>query len=124
MQTKQQRADIVNEIIKAIGSCGRHFFRYGDEYAKMIIKHNKIYMINEWSGAVMPIRTKYNMPPKGWHHGGTLWALAQDFAGFIERGGDTNNNNGYGGLYCWHWGYPDEDMEAIRAKAKELGYLK
>lgn len=124
MRTKQQRADIVNEIIKEIGSCGRHFFRDGDECAKMIIKHNKVYMINEWNGAVMPIRTKYNMHPKGWHHGGTLWGLTQDFADFIECGGDTNHNNGYGGLYCSHWGYPEGDMEAIRAKARHLGYLK
>ena len=119
--TKQKRADIVNEIIKEIGSFGRHFFRNGDEYAKMIIKHNRVYMINEWNAKVMPIN---KAPPRSWHHGGTLWSLAQDFADFIDHGGITNGDNGYGGLYCSHWGYGEEDMARIRNKAKELGYLK
>lgn len=121
--TKKKRAEIVNQIIKKIGSCGRHFFRDGDVYAEMIIKHNKVYMVNEWNGAVMPIRTKYNMQPKGWHHGGTLWGLTQDFADFIERGGDTNHNNGYGGLYCKHWGYSEDEMRSIQELAKVVGYL-
>lgn len=90
----------------------------------MIIKNNKVYMINEWNGEIMPMRTKNYQKPKGWHHGGTLWGLAQDFTDFIEQGGDTNHNNGYGGLYCAHWGYSQEEMDGIREKAKSLGYLK
>jgi hypothetical protein len=56
--------------------------------------------------------------------GGTMWGLVQDFRDYIFGDDDANHKNGYGGLYCKHWAYPEEDMEEIRAVAEELGYLK
>ncbi|PLS19753.1 hypothetical protein CVD28_01760 [Bacillus sp. M6-12] len=56
--------------------------------------------------------------------GGTLWGLLQDFSEFIRTGNDSNGKNGYGGLYCSHWGYPEEDMIAIRKIATEVGFLR
>ena len=38
-------------------------------------------------------------------------------------GDDTNGKNGYGGLYCTHWGYDESDMLEIQVYAKELGYV-
>lgn len=122
--TKQQRVDTVNKIIKEISSRGRRFFYHNGNIAKMILKNNRVYMVSEWHGKEMPMQTKYGMQPKGWHNGGTLWGLSLDFTDFINHGGLTNHNNGYGGLYCSHWGYPREDMESIRSLAKSLGYLK
>ncbi|TPG86959.1 hypothetical protein EEL32_12150 [Brevibacillus laterosporus] len=56
--------------------------------------------------------------------GGTLWGLVNDFKDFIYGDDDANHNNGYGGLYCPHWGYPEKDMKAIRELAVSLRYLK
>ncbi|OPG98930.1 hypothetical protein B2I21_09885 [Chryseobacterium mucoviscidosis] len=67
-----------------------------------------------------------SMPDEHYHfsHGGTLWGLVCDFRDYIGGDDDSNHNNGYGGLYCPHWGYPEGDMKAIRKRAEELGYLK
>ncbi|TPF19338.1 hypothetical protein CBE79_04525 [Priestia megaterium] len=56
--------------------------------------------------------------------GGTLWGLIHDFSEFILTGKHTNGKNGYSGLYCPHWGYSEEDMNAIRELAVKVGYLK
>lgn len=123
--TKQERVETVNIIIREIAKRGRGFFtsKKDGEVAYIFIKNNRLFMKNEYNKAEMFLHTKYNYPPKNWHHGGTLWGLVKDFKEFIMTGEDTNHNNGYGGLYCNHWGYQQSDMEAIQSKALELGYL-
>lgn len=121
--TKQQRIDIVNEIIKEISSRGRKFFMHDDKIAHLFLRNGRLYMKNEYNGKDMCLNLPDYRKPKDWHHGGTLWGLTQDFRDFVLSGDDINGENGYGGLYCPHWGYSSEDMEAIQAKAKELGYL-
>ena len=89
----------------------------------MFVKKDKVYMMNEYNGKKMLIDPNGGRP-KNWHHGGTLLGLTKDFALFILGHDDANGENGYGGLYCIHWGYAEEEMILIRQKAKELGYLK
>ena len=124
MKTKQDRIEIVNEIIKEIASRGRNFFKYKDRVAYLFLKNGRLYMKDEYKEKDLALSTKHGYPPKGFTHGGTLWGLTKDFKDFIQTGEYSNHNNGYGGLYCPHWGYSKEDMKAIQDRAKELGYLK
>jgi len=121
--TRQERIKIVNEIIQEISSCGRNFFKFNNNIAYIFEKNNRLYMKNEYNNSDMYLSTKFGYPPKRWTHGGTLWALTKDFKEFIMTGQKTNNNNGYGGLYCPHWGYDNSDMKKIQEKAVSLGYL-
>jgi hypothetical protein len=125
-KNRENRIKIVNEIIKKIASCGRCFFKNKDDLdmAYIFEKKGRLYMHNEYNKAEMCLYTKHGYQPKKWHHGGTLWGLTKDFKEYIMTGQDTNHNNGYGGLYCQHWGYPESEMKAIQEKAKMLGYLK
>lgn len=120
---RQERIEIVNEIIREISTRSRKFFfgKYG--VAEVFQKNGRLYMKNEYNGSDMFLSTKYGYPPKSWHHGGTLWALTKDFKSFIETGNKTNGNNGYGGLYSNNWGYTELDMLEIQKKAESLGYL-
>lgn len=124
--TRQNRIMIVNEIIKEIALRGREFFlnKKDADMAYIYEKAGRLYMHNEYNKSKMFLHTKYGYPPKNWHHGGTMWGLVKDFKEFIVDGGSTNHNNGYGGLLCPHWGYPESDMKAIQEKAKALGYLQ
>lgn len=120
---KQQRIDIVNKIIKEIASRGRKFFSHGDRVSQIYIKNGRLYMNNAYSQKEMCLNTKYGYAPKTWSNGGTLWGLTKDFKDFIQTGLPSNHNNGYGGLYCPYWGYPESDMKAIQELATELNYL-
>lgn len=122
--TKQDRINTVNAIIDEIATRGRKFFQYQDRRAKMILHNSRLCMVNEYNEKIMNLSTKNGYPPKGWTHGGTLWGLTKDFKRFIHTGEYSNHFNGYGGLYCPHWGYPEEDMKAIQDKGIELGYLQ
>lgn len=120
---KSKRIGIVNKIIYEISIRGRKFFKYESETAYMFLKNGKVYMKNEWNGKEMLIDVNKGKP-KHWHHGGTLMGLTKDFTEFINGMDDANGEHGYGGLFCPHWGYSEEDMEEIRKIAKQLEYLK
>ncbi len=126
METRSERIKIVNEIIKEIALRGRGFFlnKKDNDMAYILEKKGRLYMYNEYNKCQLYLHQKYGYPPRRFHHGGTLWGLTKDFVEFIKTGADTNHNNGYGGLFCAHWGYPEKDMEAIRDKAFKLGYLR
>jgi hypothetical protein len=124
--TRQDRIKIVNEIIKEIADRGRRFFYSEGNYAELFERKGRVYYKTEWARS--PVKQICLSVPdyrrsKNWWHGGTLWGLVKDFRDFIKTGEYSNHNNGYGGLYCPHWGYSEEDMKAIRQKAIELGYL-
>lgn len=125
-QTKLERLQVVNQIMKEIGSRSRKCFynKQKDRYADMILEKNKVYFVDEYTGDKI---YAYNTVPnehRGFSHGGTDWGLVNDFREYIVTGKESDGKNGYGGLYCTHWGYPEEDMKAIRRLAFELGYLK
>lgn len=123
LNSREGRVEIVNEIIENIASRGRKFFAGQFGVAKIFQKNGLLYLKNEYNGKDMCLHTKFGYQPKGWHHGGTLWGLTKDFKNFIITGEKINGQNGYGGLYCPHWGYSESDMKMIQDKAKELGYL-
>lgn len=84
--TKEQRIEIVNQIIKEISTRGRKFFFEHYGVAKIYEKNKRLYMINEYNGKHMCLSTKYGRSPKGWTHGGTLWGLTKDFKDYIMTG--------------------------------------
>lgn len=53
-----------------------------------------------------------------------MQSLILEFSEFIQTGRCVNGRNGYGGLYCKHWGYLASEMVGIRSFAKDIGYLK
>lgn len=123
--SRQERVETVNKIIKKIGTIGRRFFYHKPDnfygYFKLI--NNRVYFVDDYTKHTM-YAYGYKNFSKGFSHGGTLQALVLDFSEFIRTGKCTNGNNGYGGLYCTHWGYSEEDMKGIRDYAEELGYLE
>lgn len=86
VNTKEQRIEIVNQIIKEISTRGRKFFFEHYGVAKIYEKNKRLYMINEYNGKHMCLSTKYGRSPKGWTHGGTLWGLTKDFKDYIMTG--------------------------------------
>lgn len=80
-------------------------------------------MYNQYNEQNMYLSAKSIYAPKGFPQGGTFWALTKDFRDFILTGNKSNGENGYGGLFCTHWGYSIDDMLRIQNKAVELGYL-
>lgn len=128
--TKQERIEIVNKIIEAIASRGRNFFAHQGKIATISIdKNGKLWYNCEWISQRDKIErfclsVKNPLSNNKWYHGGTLKALILDFVDFINTGGYSNHNHGYGGLYCPHWGYSEKDMQEIQTIAKELNYLQ
>lgn len=124
MTTKEERLKAVNTIIREIANRGRQFFFTESVYAEMILDKGKVYFIDDYTREKVYAYNTVQNNQRGFSHGGTIWGLVNDFREFIVTGKYTNGNNGYGGLYCTHWAYPEEDMQAIRQLAKQVGYLK
>lgn len=121
-KSKEERLIVVNKIMKEISSRGGIFFYESkNRYAEMIIEKHKVFFVDDYTGE--KVYAYNNCKHRGFSHGGTLWGLVNDFREYIVKGDYTNGNNGYGGLYCPHWGYSKDDMKAIRQLAKDLGYL-
>lgn len=121
--TKEQRLDIINQLIQKISSEGnRHFYKDGN-LAEMKFKGNRLYFTDEWTGVDIIVK---NVPHwNNFTHGGTIQALILDFADFIRTGKATNGKHGYGGLYApaATWGYTEEEHQRMIVFAKEIGYL-
>ena len=128
MKTREERLEAINSIINEISNRSRRFFYEKDTNRKSYFyiagnKNKRLWYMDKRGGKVNPYPSNmYN--DYSFSEGGTLWGLMHDFSEFILTGKDTNGNNGYGGLYCPHWGYPEEDMKAIREVAVKVGYLK
>lgn len=124
MNEKEIRLEKANKLIQKIASCGRNFFYYDQDQttSKFLLKNNRVYYMDEYTKKEM---LTYNyLQFRYFNNGGTMMALVMDISEWIRTGKYTNGNNGYGGLYCRHWGYPDKDMVEIRKFATEIGYLK
>lgn len=126
----QDRIDIINHLIREIGSRSHRSLYYPkeDRYAAFHWAGGRLWFTDQYTNLPMIMEPetvgKTREQRKRFSSGGTMWGLVNDFRDFIFGDDDANHNNGYGGLYCHHWGYPPEDMAAIRNKAVELGYLK
>lgn len=125
MTEKEKRIKVANKLLAKIASCGRKFFYYDKDNttAKFLLKSNRVYYMDEWTKSEM-LAYSYKQLEEGFSHGGTLQGLVLDISEWIRTGEYTNGKNGYGGLFCPHWGYPESDMETIRNYARELGYLR
>lgn len=127
MYNREQRMEAVNQVIKEIANRGRNFFyTSGKGQSYFFLKGDKrkrLWFWDNYGGKVNPYPSS-RMRDYGFSEGGTLWGLVHDFREYILTGEHTNGKNGYGGLYCPHWGYPDEDMNAIREVARNVGFLK
>lgn len=128
MNDKEKRIEAVNKIIREIANRGRQFFCSKSTGSVSYFylageKNKRLWFMDKRGGKVNPYPSNSRRDDH-FSDGGTLWGLVQDFSEFIRTGKDSNGKNGYGGLYCSHWGYPEEDMEAIRKVAVEVGYLQ
>ncbi|ETT30702.1 hypothetical protein C161_27398 [Paenibacillus sp. FSL R5-192] len=122
----QDRIDLINELIRVIGRSGRKFL-YSKQHNRFAAFHwadGQLWLVDDYTDR--PLLMDESVPGQHYHfsHGGTLWGLMCDFRDYILGDDDANHNNGYGGLYSPHLGYPEEDMDLIRAYAIEIGYLK
>lgn len=132
---KEYRMKQANELIRMIANRGRRFFDYTTvkrmdneallgSVSHFIIKNNRVYFKDGYTQKEM--FTYNHLYMKEFTPGGTLEALVLDLSEFIRTGQPTNGNNGYNGIFCHHenWGYSIEEMEEIRAYAKEIGFAK
>lgn len=123
--SKQERVEAINKIIQAIGQRGRGFFTDGQgNYARFVLVGDKrkfLHFLNADGSYVNPYDIRKD---RHFMHGGTLWALVQDFKDYILTGSHTNGKHGYGGLFASGWGYSDREMEEIIKLAMEVGFLR
>ena len=90
-ETKEQRLQIVNEIIATIAANGRRFFynKEDGDVAKMIFINNRLYFIDGYTkDKIYAYAHKYFH--NGFSQGGTLQALILDFSHFIRFGTYSN----------------------------------
>lgn len=125
-----ERIETANRLIREIGSRGRKFLYHDKEnrYSEFQWAGGRLWYTDHYSDMPMILvpgaEGKTNEQKHRFSNGGTMWGLINDFRDYIFGDDDANHNNGYGGLYCPHWGYSEEDMQSIRQVAVELGYLK
>lgn len=129
---KEKRCQLANELITVIATCGREFFNYDGKLnyrqqdgfvSHFKLKKGRVYFVDGY--IQKDIYAYSNLYFRGkFSQGGTMQALILDLAEFIRTGKATNAKNGYGGVYCSHWGYPEDDMEIVRKKAVEIGFSK
>lgn len=127
IEERTKRAAICQEIINTISSIGRRFFYYekADRIARIYVaKNGRVKFKDDYFNEEFDLHASAGRRCDKFSHGGTMKGLIMDMKEFIVSSGDTNNNNGYGGLYCPHWGYSKEDMAIIQKKAIDVGYLK
>ncbi|MBY6838676.1 hypothetical protein [Clostridium botulinum] len=120
---QSERMNKINELIKVIANTDRRFFYHNkkDSIDKFIEGKTTVFFFDDFLNKKISLtysnRNRFS-------HGGTLWGLVNDFKEWIITGKYSNGHNGYGGLYCSHWGYSNDGMKKIIEKAKEIGYLK
>ena len=127
---KQERLEVVNQLIKFISQRGRRFFYTKDtlehegveSVAYMKLKNGRIYFVDNYTQKESAVINNYRRW-NGFSHGGTLRALVLDFADFIRTGENSNGNHGYAGLHCDHWGHSSDIQKEVIEYARAIGYL-
>lgn len=117
--TRKDRVAIINKIMNEIAGRGRKFFYHEGKIAEIVDKGRIYYKAEYGDKQLLCLNVPDYRKPKGWFHGGTLLHLVKEFRDFIKDGRPTYCSV----LHSPHWGYPDDDMKAIRNLALELGYL-
>lgn len=122
---KKERLEKINELLVIVASNGRNFLRSkkDGEISRFVIKGNGHVYYRDYYTKKEIRSTRAMHKYDGFSGGGTLQALVMDLGEWIRTGEYTNGKNGYGGLFCPHWGYDDASMKKIRDFAAEIGYL-
>lgn len=122
--SKEERCIRANELILLIATTGRMFFNYeehGGDISAFTVAKGRIYFIDGYTNKRIYAYGNQFFRRK-FTQGGTMQALVLDIAEWIRTGKPANAKNGYGGVYCDHWGYPADDMAKIQRKAQEIGF--
>lgn len=125
--TMEQRAESVNQFLQAVASCGRKFFRYGDQVAKFnVAEGGRVTYQDNYTQKLIKIKELppgKDRPSKDWvgfSHGGNLRDLVVELGQFIHTGKAPHLNLGpWTGRSCL-WAYGD-DMDIVRAAAEVNG---
>lgn len=124
MSDKQKRAEIVNEFLCVIASCGRRFFAHGDRVSRMEVdSRGRVWWIDSYSGR--RVYTHYRGEWRGFTNGGTLHCLVERLRDYIRTGEPQRLNLGpWPDYLCGGdlWGY-GEAMGTVRNTAKCLGLV-
>ena len=122
MNNKQViRMNKVNDLINVIANTDRKFFNFTHRENKLISRFVELKTTVKFLDGYTLKAVTINNKNKdcNFSHCGTMWGLVKDFKEWIITGKESDAKNGYGGLYCTHWGYSEEGMKAIRRKATE-----
>lgn len=126
MAIKEQRVAKVNQIIRVIGDCGRHFFKSKNRYAYMEVdQRGRVWFVDDYTRH--RIYTHYKGAWHNFSHGGTLRSLVIHFKDYIMFGCPLPVH--VFGPYPAHlcngdlWGYGDSMIE-VRKAAAELGLIE
>ena len=118
-----ERMNKINELIEVIANTDRRFFYHKNKenIDKFIDCKTTVFFYDAYLDKRISLtyRNRHNFS-----HGGTLWGLVNDFKEWIITGKLSNGSNGYGGVYCPHWGYSKEGQLKVIEKAKEIGFIK
>jgi hypothetical protein len=114
---RHDRVVLANELIEAIASCGRKFFRYEDRVAWIERdRRGLLFLHNEWSQKRIYISRRGVW--RGFHHGGTMHCLIEDLVEFIRTGKQLREST-----FEPRWGYDDEMASVVEA-GKRIGVIK
>jgi hypothetical protein len=122
--SKVERAQKANELIETIASHGRQFFNHRHGVSRFEVdSRGRIWF---WDGyTAVRIYVAYKHWSKGFTQGGTLRDLICALRDYIRTGQSIHSEHFGPWWYCNNdlWGYGDA-MEAVRAKALELGIVE
>lgn len=123
INSRMERCEKVNDLLRCIGEVGRRFFHHDGRYARFEVGlRGRVWLHDHYSRK--RIYTHYPYRWRGFTNGGTLKALCIALRDFIMRGKPVKSGH-FGPWPDWYcggdlWGYGDA-MEGVRAKALELG---
>ena len=123
---KQARIVHANQLIQAIASHGRKFFRSskGEVAEFELDAHGKVWYRDDYSRAMIPLGVHCRW--KGFTHGGTLRDLVERMWCYIESGVTIDRvcigfDRADGSNI---WGYKVEDMQACRLECYALPIIE
>ncbi|MCY9376563.1 hypothetical protein MOF34_15915 [Bacillus sp. T17B1] len=119
-QEQIKRMNDINDLIKLIADIDRRTFfcKPMNRIAYFRFK-NKLFFVDDYTGAdVYPYEMGYGSP-NGFSHGGNMWQLVNSFRTFIITGrfGELRD-------YKEIWAYSYEGCMKIRQKAKDIGFIE
>lgn len=121
-QERLKRLENANELLEAIASCGRHFFRHDGRVSRFTFgPQGRVYLIDKYTRRRVYMHR--HAPTRWFTEGGTLWSLCRALLAYIWTG-KRIPARAFGPWPEWlcHgdlWAY-GEDMEIVRRAAARL----